>query len=73
MPHSTHTARITRPLIYVASSGEQIQIPMGPCLVEEQGDDTVDIIWGTLGEKCAALPTRELEAAEEAGSLVLLD
>jgi hypothetical protein len=73
MPNSTHTARITRPLIYVASSGETVKIPTGPCLVEEQGDDTVDIIWGARGDKCAALPTKELEAAEEAGSVVLLD
>jgi hypothetical protein len=34
---------------------------------------SVDIIWGTLGQRSAALPVEEIEAAQEQGHLVLLD
>jgi hypothetical protein len=33
----------------------------------------MDIIWGTHGERCVALPVEEIEAAQTHGHLVLLD
>ena len=71
--HSTHSARITGPIPYLSTGGKRANIPLGPCLVEEVDDDTYDIVWGPMGERSTALPAQALEAAEESGSLVLLD
>jgi hypothetical protein len=73
MALTTRMARITGPVAYVATSGKQLNIPLGPCLVEREGDQLVDIIWGAQGQNSAALPVAELESAEDSGYLVLLD
>ncbi len=73
MAISTHSARITGPVSYQAAGGALQQIPLGPCLVELAGGSLVDIIWGHSGQRCAALPTVDVEAARHQGHLVLLD
>jgi hypothetical protein len=73
MARTTHSARITGPVTYVAAGGRQLKIPLGPCLVEQGDDHPVDIIWGAKGQNSVALPVAELESAEESGHLVLLD
>ena len=70
---TTHRARITGPIPYVAAGGKLSNIPIGPCLVEQIGGNSVDIIWGAKGQSSAALPMGEFEAAEDHGRLVLLD
>jgi len=73
MARSTHSARITGPVAYLANDGKPLKIPLGPCLVEHGDGDLVDIIWGAKGQNCAALPVAELESAAERGHLLLLD
>jgi hypothetical protein len=70
---NTRSARITGPVAYTSASGLERHIPLGPCLIERLGDRAVDIIWGADGQRCAALPTTEVESAEQQGHLVLLD
>lgn len=70
---TTHRARITCPVAYVATSGKISNIPIGPCLVEHTDGHPVDIFWGARGQSSAALPLGEVEAAEGHGHLVLLD
>lgn len=69
----THRARITGPISYQTGSGRKQNIPIGPCLVESLGGQEIDIIWGTRGQSCVALPIEEIEAAQDHGHLVLLD
>jgi hypothetical protein len=73
MSITTHSARITGPVSYLAAGGQRQQIPMGPCLVESEGGPSVDIIWGEQGQSSAALPIEALKAARATGTLVLLD
>ena len=73
MATTTRSARITGPIPYLAKSGRQQHIPIGPCLVEDLGGSLVDIVWGAQGQRCAVLPAAEIEAAQDRGSLVLLD
>jgi hypothetical protein len=73
MPHTTHVARITGPIPYISTGGKRANIPPGPCLVEEQDGDLVDIVWGPQGERSTVLPAQVFEAAERNGDLVLLD
>jgi hypothetical protein len=73
MALTTRMARIIGPVAYVATGGKQMNIPVGPCLVEQGDGQLVDIIWGAKGQNAAALPLKELESAEESGRLVLLD
>lgn len=73
MTITTHSARITGPVSYRAESGQRRQIPVGPCLVESEGGQSVDIIWGEQGQSSAALPVEALTAAQACGTLVLLD
>lgn len=73
MPTVTHTARVTGPIHYVGHNGRNDTIPVGPCLVEQLGGQFVDIVWGQAGEESAVLPMKEVETAELAGNLVLLD
>jgi hypothetical protein len=73
MDISTHRARITGPVPYLAGSGRKQNIPIGPCLIESLGGRNVDIIWGVRGQSSAALPIEEIEAAKDLGHLVLLD
>lgn len=73
MDITTHSARITGPISYLAGTGRKQNIPIGPCLVESVGGRAVDIIWGASGESSVALPVEEIEAAQDQGHLVLLD
>ena len=70
---STHTARIIGPVRYVAKGGATHQIPLGPCLLEQADEKSIDIVWGARGQSSAALPVEEVEAARGNGNLVLLD
>ena len=73
MDITTHSGRITGPVPYLAGSGRRQHIPIGPCLVENLGGRSIDIIWGSRGQSSAALPVEEVEAARNHGHLVLLD
>ena len=73
MDHTTHHARITGPVPYRAGSGRQQNIPIGPCLVERLGGQSIDIIWGARGQSSVALPIEAVKAARDQGHLVLLD
>jgi len=73
MARTTHSARVTGPISYVASSGKPSRIPPGPCLVEQGDDHQADIIWGARGQNCATLAAEVLANAEDSGQLVLLD
>ena len=70
---TTHSARITGPVAYVKDDGKTASIPIGPCLVQQIDDRLVDIIWGAHGQRSAALPLEDVEAATDLGNLVLLD
>ena len=73
MAITTHSARITGPVSYLAEGGQQHHIPLGPCLVESGGGQSVDIIWGEQGQRLAKLPLEALTTAQAIGNLVLLD
>lgn len=73
MDMATHRARITGPVTYLAGGGRKQNIPIGPCLVEMLGDQSIDIIWGSRGQSSVALPVEEVEAARDKGHLVILD
>ena len=73
MSISTHTARITGPVTYVAANGRRMSIPLGPCVVERVDGALTDIVWGTRGQSSAALPSEDVQAAQDQGHLVLLD
>lgn len=73
MARTTHSARITGPVAYVAGDGDRDNIPLGPCLVEHADDGSVAIIWGASGQRSAALPAAAINAAQDDGNLVLLD
>jgi hypothetical protein len=70
---TTKSARITGPVPYTAANGHAHNIPLGPCLVERLDDRLIDIIWGTQGQRSAALPLEEVESARQQGNLLLLD
>jgi len=73
MEITTHRARITGPVSYLAGSGRKQNIPIGPCLVESISGRSIDIIWGERGQSSAALPIEEVQAARDHGHLVILD
>ncbi len=73
MTMTTHTARITGPVTYLAANGRRANIPLGPCMVERMGGPLTDIVWGTRGQSSAALPSEAVQAAQDLGHLVLLD
>lgn len=73
MDITTHRARITGPVSYRSGSGRKLSIPIGPCLVEGRGGQSIDIIWGARGQSCVALPIEAIEAAKVHGHLVFLD
>lgn len=73
MAITTHAARIIGPVPYLAAGGSQHTIPLGPCLVEQVDDCSIDIIWGACGQSSAALPIATVKAAQVEGNLVLLD
>lgn len=73
MAHTTHSGRITGPVHYFGAGGRDAVIPLGPCLIEQLDGRSVDIFWGDSGDETAALSLEALEAAENDGSLVVLD
>lgn len=73
MDITTHRARIVGPVAYLAGTGRKQNIPIGPCLVESLGGRSIDIVWGSRGQRSVALPVEEIEAAQERGNLLLLD
>ncbi len=73
MARTTHSARITGPVPYLAGEGRRRNIPLGPCLVEEGDGPLVDIVWGASGQNSAALPVEAMASAKDNGHLVLLD
>jgi hypothetical protein len=70
---STHRARVTGPISYLAGSGRRQRIPIGPCLIENMGGHAIDVIWGQRGQSSVALSIEEIESAKSNGHLVLLD
>jgi hypothetical protein len=70
---TTHSARITGPVTYLAAGGKLHHIPLGPCLLELIDQVSIDVIWGPLGQSSAALPVTVIQAAHEHGHLELLD
>jgi hypothetical protein len=73
MDITTHRARIVGPISYRAGTGRKQNIPIGPCLLESLGGQSIDIIWGARGQSSVALPVEEIESAQDHGHLVLLD
>jgi hypothetical protein len=73
MTMTTHTARITGPVTYLAASGRTVHIPLGPCMVEQVDGAFTDIVWGSRGQSSVALSSKSVQAAQEQGHLVLLD
>ena len=73
MAITTHTARITGPVTYLAASGRKVHIPLGPCVVESMDGPLSDIVWGSRGQSSVALPSEAVRAAQDLGHLVLLD
>jgi hypothetical protein len=74
MPFSTtHRARITGPIPYETGVGDRQHIPLGPCVIEGQAGESVDVIWGQHGQKSASLPMADMQSAKDQGNLVLLD
>jgi len=71
---TTRSARITGPVPYQVVGGLVHTIPLGPCLLEHQGSPTtIDIVWGSQGQRSAVLPLAEILAAQRSGHLVVLD
>jgi hypothetical protein len=73
MTITTHNARITGPVSYLAANGRKVHIPLGPCMLERRDEREPEIVWGTQGQRSAALPFEALRAAQDQGHLVLLD
>jgi hypothetical protein len=73
MAITTHSARITGPVLYTATGGKRSHIPLGPCLVEQIDGQLVDIVWGARGQSSAAMPVEDVAAATDFGNLILLD
>ncbi len=66
-------ARIAGPVSYVAASGRELNLPLGPCLVERTNDALTDIVWGADGQNSTAMPSDAVQAARDRGHLILLD
>lgn len=73
MARTTHSARIMGPVAYLATSGKQLKIPLGPCLVEQGDGRVVEIVWGATGQNCTTLPSTDFERAEDSGHFVVLE
>jgi hypothetical protein len=73
MQITTHSARITGPVPYLAAGGKMHNIPLGPCLLERIDERSIDVIWGANGQSSAALPVNVVKAAHQEGHLLLLD
>lgn len=70
---TTHRVRITGPIAYETGVGDRQHIPLGTCTMEEQQDQSINVIWGLYGQKLASLPLEAMQSAKEQGNLVLLD
>lgn len=70
---TTKSARITGPVSYRAANGHEHRIPLGPCLIERLDDHRIDVIWGPEGQRSAALPVEDVDAARQQGNLMLID
>lgn len=70
---TTHSARIIGPMVYGESSGSSGKVPLGSCTVRQIDGHLVDIIWRTHGKSHAKMCVEAIEAAQDSGSLVLLD
>jgi hypothetical protein len=73
MTMSTRSARVISPISYEKSNGKKGTIPEGPCLVEQIGEDRIDIVWGDKGQRSTSLNNAEIAAAAKMGSLIFLD
>lgn len=72
-PSTMHNARIVEPLTYLASDGQHLTIPVGPCSVEQIAGANSEVIWGTSGQNSAILAPADMRSAERSGLLLLLD
>lgn len=70
---TTHSGRVTGPLTFRKTNGERGNVPLGPCIVEEDDEGSVDVFWGDSGELSAVLTSQEAREAANEGNLVLLD
>lgn len=68
----THIARIIGPVSYLGDGGTTLNIPLGPCLIDQTSQQLIDIVWGTHGQSSVALPVEAVLAARQQGHLVLL-
>ena len=68
-----HSARITGPIAYRTPDGQLLNIPAGPCLIEDMKDQRVEVIWGPNGQNSAALALVDIESATQQGHILLLD
>jgi hypothetical protein len=68
----TQSARITGPVRYQTDDGRSHDIPLGPCLVEQLDDRSIDIIWGASGQRSVALPVEVVASARAQGNLLML-
>jgi hypothetical protein len=69
----THSARIIDPIVFIDAEGRRSEIPIGPCLLEEQDAEHIGVFWGPAGEESALLAPDDVESAEASGKLLLLD
>lgn len=60
-------------MLYLTGGGRSMNIPLGPCLVEQGDGEPVDVVWGADGQNSTELPLKALESAESGGCLLLLD
>ena len=70
---TTHSGRVTGPLMFSKTNGKRASIPLGPCFVEEDEEGSVAVFWGQYGESSAVLTSQEANEASHEGNLVLLD
>ena len=73
MAATIHSARISGLVAFTETCGDRTSIPLGPCLLQELGIDTAEIVWGLDGERSAVLSREEIVNAANQGDLVLLD
>ena len=73
MARTIHSARITGPVPYIGCDGKHRDIPLGPCIVEQEDGPLVDIVWGVRGQNSTVLPIEAMASATDSGHLVLLD
>jgi hypothetical protein len=70
---TTRSARITGPVPYLGTDGNEGHVPLGPCLVERVDNRSIEVIWGSIGQSSVAFSPAALKSARDQGNLVLLD